>query len=191
MPGIHLRLCGVWEIKYNCMARIILVFLALTSLSCRKDDLGILFRIPFQPVDFTIQAGLNTLDTWYFNIDNVPTNSLALFQANGIDTASVRSLVPQRARLRSVFDDVNYNFLFEIAVYLCEAGVQTPKCGKEVFYRFPLPNNPGIFVDLVPNPLEVKDLILRDKVNVQVMLRLLSPPPQFIEARLELEFAVK
>ena len=160
-------------------------------MSCNKNDEDILFIIPFPNLDFDIQAGLNPLDTWYFNLDHVPTNALNLFASHNIDTASIQSLVPHTARLTSVFGDADYEFVYEIAVYLCEEGNQQAKCGKEIFYRFPLPNKPGTFVDLIPNPLEVKDLILQDKVNVQVMLRFDSPPPQFVESRLELEFAVK
>ena len=173
------------------MVRYLLVIMAGLALSCNKDDKDILFLIPFQNLDFTIQAGLNPLDTWYFNIDHVPTNALSLFAANNIDTASIRSLVPNTARLTSVFGDANYEFVYEIAVYLCKEGNEEAKCGKEIFYRYPLPNKPGGFVDLIPNPVEVKDLILDDKVNVQVMLRLISPPPQFVESRLEIDFAVK
>lgn len=161
------------------------------GLGCNKEDDTILFEIPFPNLDFTIQAGLNPVETWYFNIDNVPTSALALFAANNIDTAGVRSLVPNTGRMLARFNDAEYDFVYEIAVYLCEEGNQSPKCGKEIFYRFPLPNNPGTFVDLIPNPVEVKSLILKDKVNVQVMMRFISPPPQFIETRLDLDFAVK
>jgi hypothetical protein len=167
------------------------ILLAMAGLSCNRDNNSFLFEIPFPNLDFTIPAGLNPLDTWYFNIDNVPTNALALFSANGIDTASVRSLVPNTARMLSLFNNVDYDFVYEIAVHLCEQGDQTPRCGKEIFYRFPLPNNPGPFVDLVPNPVEVGSLILKDKVNVQVVLRFISPPPQFVETRLDLGFVVK
>lgn len=173
------------------MTRYILVLMAALTLSCEKNDDDILFIIPFPNLDFTIQAGLNPLDTWYFNIDNVPTNAVSLLSGNGIDTAAIQSLVPHVGRLTSVFGDADYQFVYEIAIYLCEAGNQSPKCGKEIFYRFPLPNNPGAFVDLIPNPAEVKDLILRDKVNVQVMLRFVTPPPQFVDSRVDLEFAVK
>jgi hypothetical protein len=167
------------------------LFLVAMSLGCRKDNDIILFEIPFPNLDFTIQAGLNPLDTWYFNMDNVPTNALNLFDANGVDTSAYSSLIPNTARLVSVFNDVEYDFVYEIAVYLCEAGNQSPKCGKEIFYRFPMPNNPGSIVDIIPNPLEVGDLLLSERVNVQVMLRFISPPPQFVESRLNIDFVVK
>ncbi|MBK8489880.1 MAG: hypothetical protein IPL49_02985 [Saprospirales bacterium] len=168
-----------------------LIFLGIVGLACNKNNDTILLDIPFQNLDFTIQAGLNPVDTWYFNMDHVPTNALALFAANGIDTAGVNSITPNTGRLTSVFGDANYKFLYEIAVYLCEEGNQAPKCGKEIFYRFPLPNDPGPFVDVIPNPVELKQLMLQQKVNVQVMLRFISPPPTFIESRLELDFGVK
>lgn len=173
------------------MKKLAVLALVIFGLACNKDNDTILLAIPFQNLDFTIQAGLNPLETWYFNFDNVPTNALALFAANGIDTAGVNSITPNTGRLTSIFNDANYEILYEIAVYLCEAGDQDPKCGKEIFYRFPLPNNPGSFVDVIPNPVEVRDLILQEKVNVQLMLRFLSTPPNFMESRLALEFAVK
>jgi len=173
------------------MSRYVLVFLAVLGLSCNKDDDEILFIIPFPNLDFEIQAGMNPLDTWYFNIDQVPTNGLALLEANNIDTASIKSLVPNTAGLTSVFGDADFDFVYEIAVYLCEEGNHQAKCGKEIFYRYPLPNKPGNYVDLIPNLVEVKDLILREKVNVQIMLRFETSPQQLTESRLELDFAVK
>ena len=167
------------------------LFLVATGLACNKNNDNILMEIPFPNLDFTIQAGSNPLETYYFNIDHVPTNALSLFSVNGIDTAGVNSITPLRGRLTSVFNDADYDFLYEIAIQLCEEGDHESRCGKEIFYRFPIPNKPGSFVDVIPNPVEVKPFILKEKVNVQVILRFISPPPAFIDSRLELDFGVK
>lgn len=142
-------------------------------------------------LNISIPAGLNTLETWYVNLDEVPTGIATQLAANGMESSQVKSIVPAQARLVSIFGDQDYNFVFEVVIYLCNAGATSDECGSEVFYRVPVPENTGLIVDVIPNEFDVKSYLLQEEVNIQLAFRFRQPPPQFVDTRVELTFGVR
>ncbi|MCB0675237.1 MAG: hypothetical protein KDC30_00970 [Saprospiraceae bacterium] len=174
------------------MKQILLLVAVLATLSCNKLDKGVLFSWPIPQLEFTIPAGLNIAQAYYFNLENVPTNALGLLSTYSVDSSQVQSITPATARITSIFGNVSYDFLFEVSIMLCEPGDSSPNCGYEIFYRVPIPEGTGAFLDLIPNQNDIKDLLLQETVNIQVKLaQLRAPSPQFVESRMELTFNVK
>ena len=171
----------------------LLFFLALLGIfSCRKDKFELLFELPLSSLEFNIEAGSSTLDTYYFFFDNVPTHFEELAGTYGFEAADVKAILPGKAFIRSIFGESYEDLFWEIAVQVCPEGDREFKCGKEAFYwKFPT-QTLGSDFDLVPNEPDLKEWLTEDKVNIQLWFRLAKTPSQSISSRLDLRFnAVK
>jgi len=165
----------------------LVIALVLTFFSCQKND-EVLFALPLPLLNLTIPAGINPVEAQYFNIDSVPTNLFNVANARNIDLGSVQQVIPATATLRSIFG-TDYSFAFEVTIQLCEVGDKSPNCGREIFWRQPVPENIGSFLEFVPNENNVKDALEEELVNIQVKIaQLRSTSPAFIESELLIEF---
>lgn len=169
----------------------ILSGLILLFSSCEKET-PLLFEMPMQNLDFVMPAGQNAVETYYVDFPQVPTNIDALLASFGIEESEVSGIVPGDGRLFSIFGDGDYNDLFrEFVVQICPAGSSTTKCGFEGFYWDLVGQNVDFDLNLIPNPIDLSDLLLEDKVHIQVWYRLLKTSNETIESRLSLEFLVQ
>ncbi len=164
----------------------------LTLFSCRKDKFELLFELPLSSLEFNIEAGSNTLDTYYFFFDDVPTHFDELAGTYGFNASDLKAILPGKAFIRSIFGEEYKDIFWEIAVQVCPSGDKEFKCGKEAFYwQFPT-QTLGSDFDLVPNEPDLKEWLSEDQVNIQLWFRLAKTPPQSISSRLDLRFnAVK
>lgn len=166
-----------------------LIFLLIPFLSCVKDREIILFEMPIVPLDFTLQAGLNPLDTYYFEFDEVPSNFKQLLQTFNRDSSDVEAILPLRARLVSRFGEGSYDFLFqEITLQICSNDDNKPRCGFEAYYWNFWDQRVGQLINLIPNEPNLIDILSEETFKVQLSLRLRQTTTQFIDTRLELSF---
>lgn len=170
------------------------VFLLLVILmsACNKDDENTLFTIPIQDIDFAIPPTANPFQVHYFNFDNTPTNTTGIFAANNYTASEGTKIFPQAATMNVLVGNVNYDFIEQMSIRICEAGDLTENCGREIFWRQPVPEGTGNVLDLGASNVDIKEYLLNEKVNIQVKLeRLRRNPPQFVETRLQVRFAVQ
>jgi hypothetical protein len=173
--------------------RFILLFSGLLFLatSCEKET-EVLFELPLQNLDFVIPAGQNTLETYYVNFPQVPTNYDALLSNLGYEDADIMGIIPGAGRLSAIFGDGDFDDLFrEFVVQICPSGSTTNKCGVEGFYWDLVGQNVGIFMDLIPNPIDVSDDLSEETVTIQIWYRLLRTTDLAIESRVSLDFLVQ
>ncbi|TAK41660.1 MAG: hypothetical protein EPO28_08340 [Saprospiraceae bacterium] len=168
------------------------LMLTLPFFSCKKEDPA-LFIIPIQNLSFAVDATIQPPFTYYIPINNVLTNAQNVLQGHGLDASKVHRIRPHRATLSVVFAESDLNFIDAVSVRLCPLGNNEENCGQEVFYRDPVPFNPGYELDLVPsNVNDVQDFVLPDQINVQVKLeRLRGFPEHSFDIRLDMEFEVR
>lgn len=173
--------------------RIALLLLpVLMSVSCEKEDPN-LFKINIPNLRFQVDPTIQPPFTYYLPINDVRTNAITTISAHGLDTASIRSIRPTRASVSVVFDDADFDFIDALSVRICPLGVNTENCGREVFYRDPVPFKPGSELTLIPSNIDdISDYLLSEKVNVQVKLeRLRGYPQKTFTIRLDMEFGVR
>ena len=128
----------------------------------------------------------------YFNLENIPTNHEGLFSSNNVNANSDVRIVPLECSLNGLIGNTDYDFIEQMSVRICDAGDVSENCGTEIFWRQPVPLNVGNILDLIPSDIDVKKFLTKDQVNIQVKLELLRQnPPQFVETRLLLDFAVR
>lgn len=171
---------------------LIVISFAIAFGSCKKDDPP-LFIIPINNVKFTVDATMQPPFTYYIPVNNVLTNAMTIINAHGIDTNEIRSIRPGRATMLALFGEGDLDFLDAVSVRLCPVGSNKENCGQEVFYRDPVPLNPGLELELVPsNVSDVRDFVFPDIINIQVKLeRLRNFPQSTFDIRLDMEFEVR
>lgn len=171
----------------------LLLIISFTFFSCKKEEAPPLLRIPVTNLRFPVNATLQPPDTYYIPINQVKMNALAFIQAKGLDTAQIKSIRPGRATLSVVFGEAKLDFLDAVSIRLCPLGQNEPNCGREAFYRDPVPFNTGYDLDLVPS--DVKDLrgmVLMENINIQVKLeRLRGFPNGSFDVNLDMDFDVR
>jgi len=171
----------------------VLLLAAIFLISCKKEELPPLLRIPVTNLKFSVDPTFQPSFEYFIPINNVRTNALALLDARGIDTADIKSIRPGRAVLTVVFAQSDLDFLDAVSIRLCPLGQDQQNCGQEAFYRDPVPFNPGLDLDLVPsNVNDIRDFVLQNEINVQVKLeRLRNFPDASFDIILDMEFEVR
>ncbi|MCB0519851.1 MAG: hypothetical protein H6577_11545 [Lewinellaceae bacterium] len=163
-------------------------------LSCKKESTPPLLRIQVKNLQFTVDAAnVQPPFTPYIPIPDVRTNALSLLAANGIDTANIQSIRPGRATLSVFFNEDQLNFIDALSIRLCPLNENEINCGREAFYRDPVPIDAGFDLDLVPsNVNDLRELVLQDRINVQVKFeRLRDSPNGTFDINLDMEFEVR
>ncbi len=167
----------------------ILLFAVVALLlgACKKEEIS-LFDMVYRK-DFSIQAGLSTIDNHHFRLTNIPSNSDTLFTVHSVTLEDITSITPKSARLTAIFANVDYSFLFNVSVRIFK---DDPDVYREIFYRDNVPANTGDFLDLIPTLVDVKEYMKDEKINIDVVLiRPRTTPSAFIETRLDFSFEVK
>lgn len=159
---------------------------------CDDDELDAAFVMNYPNLEFEIPAGLNTVESHFFVIRNIPTNRESFF--GNFSPEDISAIIPASARLVSLDGgNVDYDFALEISVRLCTTEDGTEDCRfNEIFYRDPVPENVGSEVGMIPNEQNVADFLTQDQFTVAVVLRrLVRPPVTFVRTRLEMRFEAK
>ncbi|MBL0098943.1 MAG: hypothetical protein IPP49_01930 [Saprospiraceae bacterium] len=67
--------------------------------------------------EFDLPTGLNTVETHYFIIRDVPTNYKLNADLKGVDTSSIFNVQASKGLLTSKFGGVDFDFINRISVY--------------------------------------------------------------------------
>jgi len=160
-------------------------------LGCSKEQPSLLrITIPIQ--SFSVDAALNPFMTHYIPINNVTINAMAALDAAGIDTASITKILPGSATLTVPFNDAKLNFIQAMSIRICKLGDNRQNCGKEIFFREPVPENANFDLGLVPSDIgDIRDFLFEQTVNLQVKLERMRDNPQgTFDVQVELDFRV-
>ncbi len=171
------------------MRWMIIIVFALSLQGCRKEEKGFLFEMEY-PVDFTINAGIGPFVTHYFEVQGIPTFADSLFAFHNVQQSVVTDILPRNGQMIPIFTNIDYAFIRSIDIQLYDEVSGTVK-SIPAFYRDPVPENTGEIVDLVAEELDLKEFLLKDKVNIRIKLQLFEPAPKTVESRLILKFAVR
>jgi len=167
------------------------LLMALLLNSCNKDEhCGTFMKFEGRiDATFTIPNGLNTIETHYFLIRNVPTNFRTLALANNRDIENINCIVASRGLMRAVFDDLRYDFIERIQVYAVTKNEPIKK--REMYFLDFVPLNTGTVLPMASSTTELKEILLEnDLIDLEVRLVLRDFPRGNIVTRLDFGFAV-
>jgi hypothetical protein len=168
----------------------VILFILITFLSCDKEDNPI-FRVVFNPVTISVSPTMSAFEEHSF-LARVQTNYKNTFDANGSNPDSINYVRPMNARLNTIFEG-DLDFIRAMSIRICPVGSSnTSNCGMEAFWRDPVPNNVNSEINLVNSNInDIKDLVLNDEVEIQIILeRLWSAPDRVFDIQVRVEFGV-
>ena len=163
----------------------LVVLTSLASLRCGSSEEP-LFIIQME-ADFTIRPGLNSFDTHYFVLNQVPTR-IGNYLGPGVDEATIGRILPNRAELNARFANIDWAIVQEISIWAISAS--NPTVRKEIFYHDRVNLNNVKELQLLSSLSEVKDILLQDRLTLEVRLNFRRTIPVEIESRLTMNFVV-
>jgi len=155
--------------------------------SCNKDNRQELFELNHQ-VDFTIQPGLNTIDTHIYDISPLKSLLNDHLAATGRTIDEVGDIEAKSAILSSVFQDVNLEFIDMVSILIYDPYNPTDKI--EFFYQDQIPYKNKTSIELFPGIADVSEWMKRDYFGVEIRLNYRQVTPSLTEMRLEFNLRV-
>lgn len=146
---------------------------------CGPDDDLIGIQMPYR-YQFDVPAGLNPLNTHFFERSGLVTNASALLGNN-----EVGRIIPYTASLTSL-DNVDFGFIREIEVRVKDP--DNPGLEIPVFYREELPQNTGRNINLIATQANITNILNKPSIDVIVEFKLYSTSGQTFQTDLQLSF---
>lgn len=166
--------------------RILIVLLAISSLSCSKNR-EVLFEIPMR-LEFEIPAGLNPFDKHFQIIEGVPTNFDLIRKQFNVPEDQEIIIRPGSALLTSATGDINFDFMEEFGIFLFKEDREDE---IDAFLTDQVPFNAGRNVVVLPYDTDLTELVSEDEVNFKIAFRLRGTTPTFIQMLIEVVFTVE
>jgi len=167
--------------------KIIIAINAFSLLSCVKEN-NVLFEMAYE-ANFEIAAGLNTLDEHNFVIPNIYIDTAQKWGAHNTNSSKFSAITPLSLRLSNVSTSRGYEFVDIASVVFVDA--TNPSISVEAFYRDPVPLNTGSDLELIPTLANFKTMFMKNRININVRLRLRNPSPEFINTRMLIRMGVR
>lgn len=163
------------------------VYLALliTGMGCGSNEEPLL--VMQLETEFIIPPGLNAFDTHYFRLNNVPTRAKSYFGSD-FDRSTIGRVLPNRAELNSIFVNIDWSLVQEISIHAISS--TNPNNSKEVFYHDRVEFEDVKELRLLSSLSEVRDILLEDRMTLEIRLNFRRATPVEIESLLTMNFVV-
>ncbi len=165
-----------------------LLLIVTTFFSCKKDQAPLFELDIFFELD--IPAGLNTLESHFFIIEDVPTFALNALASNNLNISDISHANAITATLETRFSDLNLDFIENIGVHVLDENDFSMR--DEAFYIFNdfVQFGDKIEIQMIPTLLDLKNDLLKETVDLEFKINLRSFLPQELDARVNMKFHV-
>lgn len=163
----------------------------LVFTSCKQEEE--LFEITYE-TEVVFSAGISQFEAHFQDMFGINTMSEALLVANNRTEEEIMAIVPKQAELINIQSSESLDFIRNISIRIFDGNAFDPTNVTnitEVFFRENIPQDRRSFINLLPSLADVKDRLFEDRFNISVRSELRVPPPNTIEARLRITFAVQ
>jgi len=160
-----------------------LIILATLFSSCGGEEEP-LFVMDLQ-ASLVIPPGLNNFDTHIFIIRDIPTGA-SNFITDTVDESQVEAILPNRAQLITVFNNIDWAIIREISIQA--VSITDPDLRREIFWHDRINPNTNQELRLFSSLSEVKDILLQDRMNLEVRLNFRQTTRAQVESRLTMNF---
>ena len=168
------------------MARLLVLFIVIGMMtSCEKDP-----DIRYQALldaESAIPTNLNTPETPYFAIPNVPTFFFQNAQLHNVDTSSILDIKAAKGLLRATFNDADYDFIERIVVNVYSN--KNPR-KKEMYYLDFVPLSTYKTLRMLSSTTNLKGTLDSELVTIEVGIKLRRYAPGNIRSKLEFGYSV-
>ena len=172
-------------IPLNQYYLILILGLSLLT-SCDKETV-VRYEVSID-AEFDIPTGLNTVETHYFVLRNVPTFYKQNADIKGIDTASIVNVAASRGLIKSKFQDIEFDFVDRISIYAVSR--KDPNKKREMYYLDFVPLTTGTQLKMLSSTTQLKDILSEEFIDLEVRLNLRNFTTSNIRAQIEFGYAV-
>lgn len=169
-------------IKYFSFFFAIVIFLS----SCEKETV-VRYEVSLDAF-FDIPGGLNTLETHYFIIRNVPTLYKQYADIKSVDTISIQNIATARGLITSRFQDIDFDLVERISVYA--VSIKDPTFKREMYYVDFVPVTTGKELRMLSSTTELKKIISEEFIDLEIRVNFRTIPRTKINARIVFGYAV-
>jgi len=138
--------------------------------------------------DFNVEQTLNTVETHYFELKNVPTNLNQNLDVYGLPSEKISTISPADAVLTTASGLMDWSFVSWVEIYAVSRVDPTRK--TQMFYirsRDPGSNNE---LKLFNTFAELSDIMKEETIDLEIRLRTVASVPGNFRARLLFNYAV-
>lgn len=160
--------------------------LLLLHSSCDKETV-VSYEVAMD-AEFDIPSGLNTIETHYFTVRNVPTFYKQTADNRNIDTSAIQNVLASRGLIQSRFQDLNFDFVERVSVYAISR--KTPSFKREMYYVDIVPLTTGSQLRMLSSTTELKKLMSEEFIDIEVRLNFRNFTTSGIRARITFGYAV-
>jgi hypothetical protein len=138
-------------------------------------------------VEFSIPAGLSTIESHFFVQDNTPILYQSQLATTGIDPDNVDMFVSGTASLiPGAGRNFDLGFIRSVNVFLVEENGRR----NELFFLDFVPIGEKDEIELLGSIVDLKDKITDDRASIETRLEFNTPPPTTFDMRLNMTFVV-
>lgn len=138
------------------------------------------------PLD--VQAGLNTLETHIFVIENIPTLYDITRDANGYSDEDLAGINSLTGTFRSRLTELNLDFIQSMEVHIIDSNDPTNR--REAFFTNFIDLGAKTEIRLIPSLPDLQELLSMPSVDIEVQFLFRGFASANIEGQLDLSFVV-
>lgn len=140
------------------------------------------------PVELDIPAGLNTLETHFFTIRNIPTRYDSFRDANGFEDDEIGQIIAGNATLTTQFNNVDLDFVHGVEIHLINP--LDPSKRSEAFFLEFEEFGTKTEIRLIPSLPNLAAFIKNGNMDLELQLNLRGFSPIDMRIQLIMEFLV-
>ena len=166
----------------------ILLF-GIVQVHCKKTERGFQMLYHSTPnTQFDIPVGLDIFASYYFPVNNIPSDTAAFFASNNITSKQLGRITPSTMSLRAVYQDGSYDYISSVEVSIFDPA--RPNLTEQIiFYNDNVLPNTGTQIILIPNDVDVTPFIVQGKTfSFRTRIRLRETPQRTITTGWNMNF---
>lgn len=164
-----------------------LLLVLLLFLGCRKERGERVFEMLYPNFTFTLPSGLSPFTAPTFAFNNEATSINLYLQQNNTDTSAISAINPFSAQITAL-NNTAFDFLDEISVRICPAGIVECDAFDEAFYLDNMRNRVYTQIELLPSLRNFKPLLSGNSYRVEIVFKMNDFTPVTIDCKFDMSF---
>jgi len=163
-----------------------LIISSLVFASSCGEDFNPLFTMETD-ARFQIDAGLNTINTYFFQLRDVPTFFDVFSAGVNLDSAEISQIIGRDCMMNPVGDIVDLDFIHSINVYILDPSDINQR--YEIFFTNIIEFGSKERIRLFNSVVDVQDFMREPTVNMEVEINFRQIPLRTVQYQLDMGFS--
>ncbi len=166
---------------------IILLGLLVGLQGCQREIVKPLFEVE-SVATLTIDAGLNTIETHHYKIEDIASTLLAQLKTRNLSMDDIQVIKPQVVVFTSLDNETHFSFIQAVTVDIYTR--KNPIEAEIAFQEF-IPLNTKSELTLFPSLLNIKEYLSEELFSIDIGLRVRSFLNRNVDVRIDIIFQVE